>query len=364
MTTWPDLPPGSRARPSRTSSARLRLLQAPAEARVVALPGARLELADALERYQAWPPPVVIVADGPYGVAGYPGDPRSPADLAGWYEPHVARWAARAQPATTLWLWCTEVGWAGVHPVLDRHGWEYRALHVWDKGIAHVAGNVNGATIRGYPIVTEVCAQYTRRVLLRVPDGRLLPMRRWLREEWRRSGLPLRRANDACGVRDAATRKYFAQDQVWYFPPPEMLERLARYAARHGAPTSWPYFSLDGRTPVTAERWTGMRAKWHHAHGVTNVWRHGAVRGAERVRGAGARVLHANQKPLALMERIVTASSDPGDVVWEPFAGLASATIAAARTGRDAYAAEIDPRCWAVAARRLEQALGGSARTR
>ena len=53
-------------------------------------------------------------------------------------------------------------------------------------------------------------------------------------------------------------------------------------------------------------------------------------------------VVHVNQKPLALMHLITAASSDSGDVIWEPFGGLCSGSVAAFRAGRHAYAAEID----------------------
>jgi site-specific DNA-methyltransferase (adenine-specific) len=92
---------------------------------------------------------------------------------------------------------------------------------------------------------------------------------------------------------------------------------------------------------------------------LTNVWREPAANGVERIRAArrvGA--LHANQKPLALMERQILASSDVGDVVWEPFGGLASASVAALRLGRRAHAAEIDADYFAAAATRLRAELG------
>ena len=38
---------------------------------------------------------------------------------------------------------------------------------------------------------------------------------------------------------------------------------------------------------------------------------------------------HLNQKPLAFMRRILAAATGAGDVVWEPFGGLASASVAA-----------------------------------
>ena len=301
----------------------------------------QLEHADAFQRYAWWPRPTVIVSDGAYGVAGFPGDPPTADGLVEWYAPHVALWSHYALPETTLWFWGTEVGWATVHPTLVQHGWDYRALHIWDKGIAHIAGNVNSKTIRRFPVVTEVCAQYVRVTQLWTGDGRLLPMQQWLREEWLRSGLPLSKTNEACGVKNAATRKYFTQDHLWYFPPPEMMERLATYAYEHGVPTDYPYFSLDGTCALTAEAWSRMRAKWNHSHGISNVWSEPAVRGTERLKDGRSKILHTNQKPLRLMERLLLASSEPEDVVWEPFGGLCTTAVAAIRHNRQCFSAEI-----------------------
>ena len=315
---------------------------------------AEIELADAADRYGTWPSPTVIVSDGPYGLGSFPGDPPTPAGLAEWYQPHAEAWARYSKPETTLWFWGTEIGWANTHPTLERSGWEYRALHVWDKGLGHIAGNVNSKTIRRFPIVTEVCVQYTKSVRFSTEDGTSLSMREWLRAEWLRSGLPLYKTNEACGVKNAATRKYFTQDHLWYFPPPEMMKRLSDYANEHGHPTDRPYFSLDGREHLTADQWTLMRAKWNHVHGVTNVWSEPAIRGVERLKDADAKCLHSNQKPLLIMERLLRATSDPEDIIWEPFGGLCSTAVASVRTGRRCYAAEINPAFHALAKARLE----------
>jgi len=167
----------------------------------------------------------------------------------------------RSKPSSVL---------ATVHPLLVESGWDYIQVITWDKGVAHIAGNVNGKTIRRFPVATEVCAFYQRRFEVRGFDG-LMPVQKWLRHEWQRSGLPLNRANEACGVRNAATRKYLTQDWLWYWPPGEMMERLASYANEHGVESGWPYYSLDGEAPVTGKEWDGLRYKWHHAHGITNV---------------------------------------------------------------------------------------------
>lgn len=296
-----------------------------------------LHYGDSLSFYRGWEKPDVIVSDGAYGVLGFEGDTSDHLDMPAWYEPHVIEWSKAALPSTTLWFWNSEIGWAAVHPVLERLGWRYIGTNIWDKGKGHIAGNVNTKRIRQFPVVTEVCVQYVFEPRI---NGLLL--KQWLLAEWKRTGLTIRAANTACGVADAATRKYLDQGHLWYFPPPEKFEMLANYANEHGNLRGRPYFSLDGRRPATGEEWAKMRSKFTCPHGVTNVWQRDALRNGERIKAPIGRALHHNQKPLDLMERIIAASSDKGDVVWEPFGGLFSAAFAARRIGRRAYAAEID----------------------
>lgn len=328
-------------------------MQSPVPA--TAIGEARIEMADAATRYSSWSAPTVIVSDGAYGLGLFPGDPPTPRELADWYAPHIAAWSRYALPETTLWFWCSEIGWATVHPLLASNGWQYRSVNTWDKGIAHVAGNVNSKTIRRFPIATEICVHYVRHVELPTGDGEWLPLQQWLRYEWLRTGLPLSKTNEACGVKSAATRKYFTSDRLWYFPPPEMMELIATYANQYGRPTEQPYFSINGKSPLTAAQWSRMRGKWNHIHGVTNVWSEPAVRGQERIKDKQAKCVHANQKPRGLIEKIILASSDRDDVIWEPFGGLCPAAVVSLWKDRRCYSAEINPDYYQLAKTRLER---------
>lgn len=302
-----------------------------------------VELGDSLSLYESWPTPTVIVSDGGYGVLGFEGDTSDHLGLPQWYEPHVEAWSRFATPGTTLWFWNSEIGWAAMHPILERYGWRYVNANIWNKGKGHIAGNVNTQKIRRFPVVSEVCVQYVREARV---DG--LVLKEWLLREWKRTGLPVREANKACGVADAAVRKYLDQGHLWYWPPAEMFQRMQEYANVHGAPQGRPYFSLDGQRPGTAEDWAKMRSKFRCPHGFTNVWDRPALRGSERFKanGASGRAVHLNQKPMDLMQLIIGASSDEGDVVWEPFGGLFSGCIAARSLGRRAFGAEIDKTYW------------------
>ena len=313
---------------------------------------------DALCAYDAWRPPAVIISDGPYGLGKFPGEPISPDDLAEWYAPHAAAWAKHAEPFTTLWFWNSEIGWAKSHPALEMNGWQYEETVVWDKGIAHIAGNVNSRTIRGLPVVTELAVRYTKKVTLPTNEGHDIPVKEWLRYEWLRSGLPMSQSNEACGVANAATRKYLTQCHLWYFPPGDAVVAMAKWCAERGAESLRPYFSLDGVRPPNADAWDRMRAKWVHVHALTNVWKEPPVHGPERVRRVDrSRYLHANQKPIALMQRQIVATTSINDVVWEPFGGLMSATVAAVRSGRCAHAAEVNSDFFEAGALRVRREI-------
>ena len=307
--------------------------------------------------YNGWPDPTCIVSDGPYGLDGFPGDLRVASGLADWYEPHIRAWSAKATPQTTLWFWNSELGWATVHPVLQAFGWEYRSCHVWNKGLGHIAGNANTRTLRKLPVTTEVCVQYVK-----PPRFNGMTMQKWLRHEWQRAGLPLRLANAACGVANAATRKYLTADHLWYFPPPDAFVALASYANVHGDPKGRPYFRVNGERPFTVQEWERQRAKFTCPAGLTNVWNQPHVGGAERINGDRQAMrwkfksLHGSQKPLALVNMTIEICTERGDMVWEPFGGLCPAAVSAWRIGRACRSAEIVPEFYHAATRRLTDA--------
>ena len=62
---------------------------------------------------------------------------------------------------------------------------------------------------------------------------------------------------------------------------------------------------------------------------------------------------YATQKPLALYQRIIAASSNPGDVVLDVFAGCATTAIAAENLGRQWVACDMAYRAWTMLKRRF-----------
>jgi site-specific DNA-methyltransferase (adenine-specific) len=71
---------------------------------------------------------------------------------------------------------------------------------------------------------------------------------------------------------------------------------------------------------------------------------------------------HPTQKPVALLERILLASTNEGDLVLDPFCGSGTTALAALRTKRVFRGIEIDPKWIRVSIQRLKEHSGGQLR--
>lgn len=72
------------------------------------------------------------------------------------------------------------------------------------------------------------------------------------------------------------------------------------------------------------------------------------------------KTLHPCQFPVGLVERLVLALTNPGDLVFDPFAGVASAGVAAAVHRRRFWGCEIVPEYAETGRKRLQETLDGN----
>ena len=75
------------------------------------------------------------------------------------------------------------------------------------------------------------------------------------------------------------------------------------------------------------------------------------------VRGKEA-TSYPTQKPLALLDRIIKASSNPGDVVLDPFCGCATACVSAELLGREWIGIDLSPVAATLVGSRLRDRFG------
>jgi len=65
---------------------------------------------------------------------------------------------------------------------------------------------------------------------------------------------------------------------------------------------------------------------------------------------------HPTQKPEKLLARLILASSNPGDIVLDPFLGSGTTSVTAKKLGRRYVGIEIDPHYCCLTEKRLAQA--------
>ena len=145
------------------------------------------------------------------------------------------------------------------------------------------------------------------------------------------------------------------------FDPAHLLtfDRLVLFGANHYSdrlPVSGGWLVWDktggGRGPDNSFAdvelaWTNLRKTPCIRH---HLWK-GLVRDSE----AGDRVLHPTQKPVALMQWILTEWTVAGDLILDPYAGSGPTLLAAKNLGRRAIGIEIEERYCDSAAKRLSQ---------
>jgi site-specific DNA-methyltransferase (adenine-specific) len=85
---------------------------------------------------------------------------------------------------------------------------------------------------------------------------------------------------------------------------------------------------------------------------MKDVWSLTAPRRGEKALGR-----HPTQKPVALLERILLAASQPGDWVLDPFLGSGTTAVVCAQLGRACVGIETDAAHLALAGERLRRAL-------
>ena len=135
------------------------------------------------------------------------------------------------------------------------------------------------------------------------------------------------------GTRHVIYSVGFAMQQLGY----KLLNEITWEKPNPPPNLSCRYFTHSTETILWAAREPKSKHKFNYqlmrSHNgdrqMKSVWRFTAPTGVEKQFGA-----HPTQKPLALLERIILASSDAGDLVVDPFVGSGTTGLAATRHGR------------------------------
>ena len=157
-------------------------------------------------------------------------------------------------------------------------------------------------------------------------------------------------------------RGRFQNEFIWHYSGGGASKR--RWARKHDVilyytySDSWtfnadsvrtPYKWIDGQT-----RADGSGRDLEAGKLPDDVWEHHSVMPWSKERTG-----YPTQKPLALLDRIIRASSNPGDVVMDPFCGCATTMVAAHALGdREWVGIDISPKAAELVVERLTDLQG------
>ena len=156
----------------------------------------------------------------------------------------------------------------------------------------------------------------------------------------------------------------FQNELIWHYGGGGAS--LTRWGRKHDVllfyskGTQWVFNADAVRTP---HRWIdgqrradGSERSIKKGKIADDVFRHNSV-----MPWARERTGYPTQKPLALLERIIKASSNEGDLVLDPFCGCATVCVAAERLNRQWVGIDISPKAVELVQYRLKQQEPGIA---
>jgi DNA modification methylase len=201
-------------------------------------------------------------------------------------------------------------------------GFEFRQEIIVDKGMKSMAGRKT-STYKQFPNTTET-------IFFFVYDAKPA-IRQLLLKRQQEVGLSSKEINARLGVKangGGVWSLYSGENILAQVPTREMWERLENV--------------LEFKAPEDLKGFVFQPQMGH-----TNVWQDIDFYAEDRI--------HRTQKPIKLIERLILASSLPGQVVLDPFAGSGATAIAAKNLNRHCISIEIDAKMTEQAIERLAE---------
>ncbi len=181
------------------------------------------------------------------------------------------------------------------------------------------------------------------------------PIRAYLDGERERAGVTPRQVNDA--TRTQMAGHWFTRVQ-WALPTAKHYATMQElFNGQGGDYLRTQYEDLRTQYEDLRTQYEDLRTQYEDLRRpfnvtpdvpYTDVWTFRTVQAYEGK--------HVCEKPLALMEHIILASTRPGAIVFDPFMGSGSTGVAAVLNGRSFIGCEMDAKHFANASARIQKA--------
>lgn len=178
------------------------------------------------------------------------------------------------------------------------------------------------------------------------------------------SGLRLldRGKADACdidlkGMADEFNR--LCTGSIYAFCGTEQISHLVGYFKSHGMTTRVCVWEKTNPSPMNGKRlWLSGLEFCVFARKANATFNEHCKKALWQA-PSGRSKIHPTEKPLKLMERLILASSNPGDVVLDTCMGSGTTGVACVNTGRDFIGIERDENYFNIASNRIKEAANG-----
>lgn len=193
---------------------------------------------------------------------------------------------------------------------LEEIGFELRQQIIVDKGIKAVAGRAT----KGYKMFPNT----TESIIFLVKDSKPF-IKQLLKEKQKEKGLKSKEINERLGVKSNGGGMwsiYTGNNMCKQLPTKELWEKLC--------------LILD----IKNVEYESFCQTWNPIIGYHDVWSDIDFYAEKRY--------HPTQKPVKLLERLILASSNEGDIVLDPFMGVASTAIACIKNNRKYIGYEVE----------------------
>ncbi|MBQ8656964.1 MAG: site-specific DNA-methyltransferase [Prevotella sp.] len=207
-------------------------------------------------------------------------------------------------------------------PHLESMGLELRQQIIIDKGMKSVSGRAT-KNYKMFPNVTES-------ILFIIKDNKKF-IKPFLKSRQEALGLTAKQINERLGVKSNGGGMwsiYTGKNICEQFPTEESWNKLSQVLE-----FDLPYARLS--------------QTFNPQMGFTDVWTDIDFYSEQRY--------HPTQKPLKLIRRLVSASSNKGDTVLDPFAGAGSTQISCVQLERNYIGIELEKEYYDIAERRLAE---------
>lgn len=207
-------------------------------------------------------------------------------------------------------------------PFLEDLGLELRQQIIIDKGIRSVSGRAT----KNYKIFPNV----TESILFIIKDNKKF-IKPFLKEKQSENNMSSKEINEALGVKangGGMWSIYTGKNVCEQFPTKELWEKLSKIL----------HFNIS---------YEKVAQTFNPQMGFTDVWTDIDFYEEKRY--------HPTQKPIKLIKRLISASSNEGNLVVDPFSGCGSTQISCKILNRNYIGIEIDREYYDTSIKRLKE---------